>query len=71
LIHGSLDGSVSVKNSDNLAQVLESKKVHFVYDRIEGWPHLMDFFSPIGERSLWQIHKFLKNYMPSKEMKEK
>jgi acetyl esterase/lipase len=71
LIHGTLDGSVSVKNSDNLAKVLESKKVPYVYDRIEGWPHVMDFFSPIGERSLWQIHKFLEGHMPSEEMKNK
>jgi acetyl esterase/lipase len=68
LIHGTLDGSVSVKNSDNLAQVLASKKVPYVYDRIEGWPHVMDFFSPIGERSLWQINKFLEDHMPSEEM---
>ena len=71
LIHGSLDGSVSVKNSDNLAQVLETKKVPYVYDRIEGWPHVMDFFSPIGERTLWQIHKFLQKHMPSEELKIK
>jgi len=71
LIHGTLDGSVSVKNSDNLAKILESKKVPYLYDRIEGWPHIMDFFSPIGERSLWQIHKFLEDHMPSEEMKNK
>ena len=69
LIHGTLDGSVSVRNSDNLARVLESNNVPFIYDRIEGWPHLMDFFSPIGERSLWQIHRFLEEYMPSEEMR--
>lgn len=71
LMHGTLDGSVSVKNSDNLAKVLELKKVPYVYDRIEGWPHVMDFFSPIGERSLWQIHRFLEDHMPSEEMKNK
>jgi acetyl esterase/lipase len=69
LIHGSIDGSVSVKNSDNLAKVLKSRDVNYVYDRIEGWPHVMDFFSPIGERSLWQIHQFLKQNMPSDELK--
>lgn len=68
LIHGTLDGSVSVRNSDRLAQALESNGVPFTYDRIDGWPHLMDFFSPIGERSLWQIHRFLEQHMPSEEM---
>jgi triacylglycerol lipase len=68
LMHGSIDGSVSVKNSDELAKALEAEEVPFVYDRIEGWPHLMDFFSPIGERSLWQVYQFLKRYMPSDEI---
>ena len=70
LIHGSIDGSVSVKNSDNLAKALKSRNVPFIYDRIEGWPHVMDFFSPIGERSLWQTYQFLKRYMPSEEMNQ-
>ncbi|MCK5308476.1 MAG: alpha/beta hydrolase, partial [Zetaproteobacteria bacterium] len=69
LIHGSIDGSVSVKNSDALAEMLGLVGVAHTYDRIEGWPHGMDFFSPIGERTLWQIYQFLKTYMPSDEMK--
>jgi acetyl esterase/lipase len=68
LIHGSIDGSVSVKNSDSLARALELNNVPYVYDRIEGWPHVMDFFSPIGERSLWQVYQFLRRHMPSGEM---
>lgn len=68
LMHGSIDGSVSVRNSDKLAQALEAKGVPFVYDRIEGWPHVMDFFSPLGERSLWQTYHFLKKHMPSAAM---
>jgi dipeptidyl aminopeptidase/acylaminoacyl peptidase len=69
LIHGSLDGSVSVQNSDELAKQLTQVGVPFTYDRIEGWPHGMDLFSPIGERSLWFIYQFLKTHMPSDEMK--
>lgn len=71
LVHGSLDGSVSVKNSDALSDMLEVANVPYTYDRIEGWPHGMDFFSPIGERTLWQVYQFLKTYMPSDEMKMK
>ena len=69
LMHGSIDGSVSVKNSDRLSAELEANGVSYTYDRIEGWPHGMDFFSPIGERTLWQIHKFLKLHMPSEKLK--
>ena len=70
LIHGSLDGSVSVKNSDALSSRLKTVGVPFKYDRVKGWPHAMDAFSPIGERSLWHIHRFLRNHMPSDEMKK-
>lgn len=69
LIHGSLDGSVSVKNSDALSEMLKETGVRYTYDRVEGWPHGMDFFSPIGERTLWHIYQFLKTNMPSDEMR--
>ncbi|MDJ0521493.1 MAG: alpha/beta hydrolase [Planctomycetota bacterium] len=69
LIHGSLDGSVSVKNSDMLVRSLEAAGVRHTYDRVEGWPHAMDFFSPIGERTLWFVHRFLREHMPSDELK--
>lgn len=69
LVHGSLDGSVSVKNSDALSKMLETAGVPYTYDRVEGWPHAMDFFSPIGERTLWHVYHFLKRHMPSDEIK--
>ena len=69
LVHGSLDGSVSVKNSDALSAMLEQNGVKYTYDRVEGWPHAMDFFSPIYERTTWFVYQFLKENMPSDEMK--
>ena len=68
LVHGSLDGSVSVKNSDALSAMLNEVGVPYTYDRIEGWPHGMDFFSPIYERTTWHVYQFLKSYMPSDEI---
>jgi acetyl esterase/lipase len=68
LSHGTIDGSVSVLNSDSLAAKLKSVGVPVVYDRVEGWPHIMDFFSPVGERTLWFAHRFLSEHMPSDEM---
>ncbi len=68
IIHGALDGSVSVQNSDSLVRHLERTGVTYTYDRIEGWPHAMDFFSPIGERCLWHIHRFLLENMPSRKL---
>lgn len=69
LIHGSLDGSVSVQNSDALAGILEINGVEHTYDRVEGWPHGMDVFSPIYERTTWFIFQFLKKHVPSDELK--
>ncbi len=54
LIHGTLDGKVDVWQSDTMSRKLKEVGVPYTYDRIEGWPHVMDFFSPIGERTLWQ-----------------
>ena len=71
LVHGSLDGSVSVKNSDALSGMLEEVGVPYIYDRVEGWPHGMDFFSPIYERTTWHVYQFLKANMPSDEMRSR
>jgi len=68
LIHGTLDNIAQVWHSDTLSQQLKESGVHYNYDRIEGWPHVMDFFSPIGERTLWQCYQFLKMYLPSEKM---
>ena len=68
LIHGTLDSMVPVQNSDAMSRTLKEADVPFTYDRIEGWFHVMDFFSPISERTLWQCHKFLKTPIPSDEM---
>lgn len=70
IVHGSIDGSVSVLNSDALSSSLENSGVPYTYDRVEGWPHGMDFFSPIGERTLLHIYQFLKANMPSDEMRD-
>ena len=65
LMHGTLDGSVPVKHSDLLAQRLEEAKVPVMYDRIDGWAHCMQWFSPIAERTLWRTYHFLRQYAPS------
>ncbi|MHC4154125.1 MAG: alpha/beta hydrolase [Planctomycetota bacterium] len=69
LAHGSIDGSVSVKNSDALSAMLKEVGVPYTYDRVEGWPHGMDIFSCIYERTTWHIYQFLKKNMPSDEIK--
>jgi acetyl esterase/lipase len=69
LMHGTLDGSVPVQNSDLLAERLEALGVPLTYDRIEGWAHCMSWFSPIAERTLWQTFHFLKQHCPSDRMR--
>lgn len=70
IVHGSLDGSVSVRNSDALSAKLKEAGVPYTFDRVEGWFHAMDLFSPIGERTLWHIYQFLKQHMPSDRLRE-
>lgn len=69
LVHRSLDGSVSVLNSNALSTQLKGAGVPYTYDRVEGWPHAMEFFAPIGERTLWQAYQFLKEHMSADEMR--
>ncbi len=71
IVHGSQDGSVSVRNSDALSAALKNSGVPYTFDRVEGWPHGMDFFSPIGERTLWHIYNFLMANMPTDEMRQR
>ncbi len=68
LIHGTLDNVAPVQDSDTLSQTLKDAGVPVTYDRIKGWSHLMDFFSPISERTLWQFYNFLKRVVPSDEI---
>lgn len=68
IIHGTIDGSVSVKNSDALSDMLDYVGVKYTYDRVDGWPHAMDYFSPIYERTLWFVYQFLLETMPTDEM---
>ncbi|MFT5172587.1 MAG: acetyl esterase/lipase [Gammaproteobacteria bacterium] len=68
LMHGTIDGSVPVQHSDLLAARLKALGVPLTYDRIEGWAHCMSWFSPIAERTLWQIFHFLKQHCPSDRM---
>ncbi len=68
LIHGTLDGSVPVRHSDLLAKRLQAAHVPFIYDQIDGWPHCLTWFSPLAERTLWQIYHFLKRHVPSNKM---
>ncbi len=70
LVHGTIDGSVSIKNSEALNAMLDYVGVENTFDKVEGWPHAMDYFSPIYERTLWFTYKFLEEHMPSDEMKK-
>ena len=68
VIHGTLDSIVPVRHSELLVEKLKELGIPHTYDPIKGWSHVMDFFSPIAERTLWQCYHFLKERMPSDEM---
>ena len=64
ILHGTVDETVPIDQSDLLAAKLKELGVPYVYDRLPGWPHTMDLAAPVSERCLWFIDHFLAVYLP-------
>jgi hypothetical protein len=50
------------------AKKLTALGVPFVYDRFEGWPHVMDAAEAVKQRCLWPIDEFLGEHLPISEV---
>lgn len=64
ILHGTLDALVSINQSDKLAKRLKEVAVPYTYDRLTGWPHVMDIAEPVYKRCLFFIDRFLAENMP-------
>jgi acetyl esterase/lipase len=64
ILHGTLDNVVSIKQSDKLVERLKQVGIAHVYDRLEGWPHVMDIAQPVYDRCVFLIDSFLARHMP-------
>ena len=65
ILHGTLDALVPISQSDKLAERLRQVGVSFTYDRLEGWPHVMDIAEPVYKRCVFLIDRFLTEHMPA------
>jgi acetyl esterase/lipase len=63
ILHGTLDALVPIGQSDKLAERLKQVGIPFTYDRLEGWPHVMDIAEPVYKRCLFFIDRFLAEHM--------
>jgi len=64
ILHGTLDELVPIAQSDRLARRLKTLKIKHTYDRLEGWPHVMDLAQPVYRRCTWFIDRFLDQHLP-------
>ncbi|HIJ65390.1 MAG TPA: alpha/beta hydrolase [Candidatus Hydrogenedentes bacterium] len=64
IFHGTIDGIVPVEQSDALAEKLDALGVPYVYDRQEGWDHVMDIVIEVSKRCLFIQDRFLDAFLP-------
>lgn len=64
ILHGTLDSLVPIAQSDALAERLKQTGVPCTYDRLEGWPHVMDLAEVVFKRCVFFIDRFLAENMP-------
>jgi acetyl esterase/lipase len=67
ILHGTLDSLVPISQSDELVKRLRQVGVTHTYDRLEGWPHVMDLAEIVFNRCVFFIDKFLAEHMPIPE----
>ncbi len=67
ILHGTLDSLVPINQSDELAKRLKETGVPYTYDRLEGWPHVMDMAEIVFNRCVFFIDRFLAENMPVPE----
>ena len=64
ILHGTIDDTVPIEQSDRLAKKLKELGVPCEYERLEGWPHTMDLAEDVNKRCWWRVEQFLARYLP-------
>jgi dipeptidyl aminopeptidase/acylaminoacyl peptidase len=64
ILHGTIDDVVPIAQSDLLAARLKELGVPFLYDRLEGWPHVMDLAESVNERCQFFMNEFFAQHLP-------
>lgn len=63
IVHGTIDQTVPLAQSDALAAKLAEAGVPYVYDKIEGWPHTLDAAAGVNEHCQYVLDKFMSRYL--------
>ncbi|MBX7259591.1 MAG: alpha/beta hydrolase [Candidatus Hydrogenedentes bacterium] len=63
IVHGTIDQTVPIAQSDALAAKLAELGVPYVYDKLEGWPHTLDAAAGVNERCQYVLAKFMEYYL--------
>jgi len=64
IFHGTIDSTVPIVQADKLAARLKELGIDYVYERYEGWPHVMDLAEAVNQRCVYQMEQFFKKHIP-------
>lgn len=64
IFHGTIDSTVPIAQADMLAEKLKELKIDYVYERYDGWPHVMDLAEAVNRRCVYQMELFFKKHTP-------
>jgi len=60
IFHGTIDSTVPIVQADRLAEKLKELGIDYIYERYEGWPHVMDLAEAVNQRCVYQMEQFFK-----------
>jgi len=64
IFHGTIDSVVPIAQADILVKKLKELGIDYVYERYDGWPHVMDLAEPVNQRRFYQMEQFFKKHIP-------
>jgi acetyl esterase/lipase len=64
IFHGTIDSTVPIAQADMLAKKLKELGIDYVYERYDGWPHVMDLAEAVNKRCIYQMEQFFKKHIP-------
>ena len=70
ILHGTIDETVPVAQSDRLAAHLKQLKIPHAYGRLDGWPHTMDLAKPVNDYCQAMMDRFFAKHLPLPRKKD-
>ena len=64
ILHGTIDETVPVAQSDRLAEHLKRLQIPHAYGRLDGWPHTMDIAKPVNDYCQAMMDRFFATHLP-------